>query len=814
MSHVLASQSLGITGLMTAAIAYRVKYRQTDDDGKVVRRKVFFQSAGVHPKNRGGVFPSGARCMSLCEEVLEVGFVKEEVSNSFVAVEETPLAEIRSRGADYVCGLEYNTQNCKKDQNLITCFSAPHNEVGKLLLGHNHMMLIIRAFVTRAKWALPTDETKSWNGMTFCDDKGRLSIDAVAGHANGKQLREVVDEGCDCEVLSYKMDIEEPLAASLISQALNKGSELAMRTTELTAVAVLKGEIIVQMSKDVGQRVAFLSVREKVRQELSNAADDPDLPELFDFLIHLGVGSNSYVDDLLEFGSCFVDSKKRQLRFNAFNVANKMCQHCPLAKIAVIKRSYRKKPTLGYCPSPESEWTKFDDERVKLLENMLRFFHADISGLVGALEPSSRNRLLANVDVAAADAFYTQAIKKPKVTVTAIQDALCEALQPMAADLQVGGTHVQKGAEWIKFEQNTEANPAVAAEIQMRSAAAVITFDEKSGAAQNQQRIFEEKKQKEKAQPVKLPWQTWLLDQGALRGATDADRVAVFTCLHAFHERQHTTDQPIDIVLAAQIRVVATAAVKAWTILLPPCVLKPTRIVESSEHPHAVNVTVKVARGTDEEPKNNGTPKAPQKNGGTQDANKHTTVEPADAGAEAEAHVTLRTTEFFVLPEFKYPRKKEPPAVAAKEPPAVAAAKDAAANTDPVWMWDEGGEDVMHPFWAVRRMTVAQLKHEQVNKDDGTPMIRFNCEFVYRTVTCVCISSCGDKTVNRTRLMTVPFLSNSRDLDAGEELVLELAERKKKISTPTKRSWREVVKEAGTTNKKAKEDDKTKKKTR
>ena len=53
-----------------------------------------------------------------------------------------------------------------------------------------------------------------------------------------------------------------------------------MRTTELTAVAVLKGEIIVQMSKDVSQRVAFQTVRDRVRSQLHTAADDPDLPEV------------------------------------------------------------------------------------------------------------------------------------------------------------------------------------------------------------------------------------------------------------------------------------------------------------------------------------------------------------------------------------------------------------------------------------------------------------------------------------------------------------------------------------------------------
>ncbi len=65
---------------------------------------------------------------------------------------------------------------------------------------------------------------------------------------------------------------------------------MALRTTELTAVAVMKGEIIIQLSKDVGQRVVFQTVRDRVRAQLDIAADDPDLPELFDFMISVGVG--------------------------------------------------------------------------------------------------------------------------------------------------------------------------------------------------------------------------------------------------------------------------------------------------------------------------------------------------------------------------------------------------------------------------------------------------------------------------------------------------------------------------------------------
>ena len=112
----------------------------------------------------------------------------------------------------------------------------------------------------------------------------------------------------------------------MISQALNKGHELALRTTEFTAVAVLKGEIMVQLSKSVGQRVAFQSVRDCVRVQLDSAADDPELPELFDFLINAGVGNNSYIDNLLEFGGCFVNSKKDSCVLSALAVANRIHQ--------------------------------------------------------------------------------------------------------------------------------------------------------------------------------------------------------------------------------------------------------------------------------------------------------------------------------------------------------------------------------------------------------------------------------------------------------------------------------------------------------
>ena len=46
--------------------------------------------------------------------------------------------------------------------------------------------------------------------IKFCDEQGRLCLTAVAATVNGKELVEVINDGLDCEVLSWKMEVEEP----------------------------------------------------------------------------------------------------------------------------------------------------------------------------------------------------------------------------------------------------------------------------------------------------------------------------------------------------------------------------------------------------------------------------------------------------------------------------------------------------------------------------------------------------------------------------------------------------------------------------
>ena len=78
--------------------------------------------------------------------------------------------------------------------------------------------------------------------IAYCNADGNLSATAVAGSPNGKELAEILEEGVVVEVLAWEMDVEEPMAAGIISRALQKSHELALRTTELSALATLKGQ--------------------------------------------------------------------------------------------------------------------------------------------------------------------------------------------------------------------------------------------------------------------------------------------------------------------------------------------------------------------------------------------------------------------------------------------------------------------------------------------------------------------------------------------------------------------------------------------
>jgi hypothetical protein len=374
------------------------------------------------------------------------------------------------------------------------------------------------------------------------------------------------------------------------------------------------------------------------------------------------------------------------------------------------------------------------------------------------LQPHSRIQILANIDVAATEAFFAaKAIKK--VPVTKIQELLVDSTAKHAEQLGLSDEQ-RTSAEhpWIEFQVTPEEEKTANNDV-MKCAPAVIRFDEKTGEQLNPQVNFEitSTHTRSNATPVTLPWRAWRESNASL-GASEADRASAVAALQNIHENYDMTDVPIELLTAAdKISVVTTGKVKKGTIRLPPCVPKQSKVFDRSEHPDAVKFTTKVMQST---------------------------------AIDAEATVR-RQCQFYVLPEFKIPMKKQPTTNTAG---ADAETSAVAAQQEPEWIWAQGGADTMHPFWAVRRLTDKQLQQAKVDNPTGKIAPRFNCEFLPKTLSVVCIASITDKINNSTRMIEIPILTNSIDLEEGEELLLETTAKTKQHSAVTKRSWRDTEK--------------------
>ncbi len=283
--------------------------------------------------------------------MLKKGFNLDEANHEGVCVQEVPASERRtdplSPDKPYVTYKALNLDRSNRSHLLRTCFNALSDTMYGTL-SHSHLLLVLLAILTGAPWAWPPKWREIFNAS------GPLDMAAVAAKDPG--LSSLLTGGLDMEVLSWKMWMEEPSACSLISQALNSGHTLALRTSELTALAVLSGTITQELETAVAARVSFNTVKEKLRNELDMFVDQPDFIDLFEFVVNMGANKNTYIPQIVEFGSNFVDQKQRQLRLQAFQEANKLPLHTPRCKIAMLMRAYRKPPNKGWCPNPEAAW--------------------------------------------------------------------------------------------------------------------------------------------------------------------------------------------------------------------------------------------------------------------------------------------------------------------------------------------------------------------------------------------------------------------------------------------------------------------------
>ena len=367
-------------GLVRKAMAFRVNYRVSD------KKTISLSRLGVHPQNRGGMYPQPDVVRNLGLKIITKGFNQSEANHEGVSVEEMPYCErakhSRSDGLPYEPYADYNIRQCDH-LFLDKCFSHIHDSMYGTL-SHSHLLLVLLSLANGADWKVE-DEL---NRRHLLNPDGSCNTAAVA--ACDTDPGELLKDGLKMKVLSWNMMFEEPTAASLISQALNSDQSMALRTSELTAVSVLSGAVAFELGSAVAEEVCFETVREKVRMELDMYVDQSGFIDLFEFVVNMGANKNPFIPQLLEFGSKFVDHKQRQLSLQAFAEVNKVGLEFPRVKIAMLMRAYRKPPSRTWCPPPETTWTSCaKGQTATKLEAVLRYFQCTCKPAVAGM-PSLR----------------------------------------------------------------------------------------------------------------------------------------------------------------------------------------------------------------------------------------------------------------------------------------------------------------------------------------------------------------------------------------------------------------------------------------
>jgi len=259
-------------------MAYQVKYRLSGGKQTLPLRLL-----GVRQISRGGVYPMSETVQTLGRNILVSGFSKEEANHHGVVVQEAPAGTFDANpwhpGRKYENLTQYNERETSAVAGLDRCFAGgAHLLYGAL--SHNRLLLTLLSLSQQAVWPLAQELPAAERDLAALQDKaGRWDFAAVA--AKDPALAETIREGLEMEVLSWKMVQEVPQAASLISQALNKGNQLALQTTEITTLAVLSGAVST-LESAVADSVAFETVQAKLRSQLDAYVDDPDFVHLFE----------------------------------------------------------------------------------------------------------------------------------------------------------------------------------------------------------------------------------------------------------------------------------------------------------------------------------------------------------------------------------------------------------------------------------------------------------------------------------------------------------------------------------------------------
>jgi hypothetical protein len=381
--------------LVKKAACMRVKYRIGN-----MTTLMPLQCLGIHQKNRSGLFPQFERSQSLAEKKFSVGFSKETAWHQGVCVEEVPP----EHQPDGYVNLHTWNKECSARHPDLEGFLRNPDHVTHGTLSRSHLLLILKLFKNQQRsWPWP-DKYKE---MVM----SKNGLDMTALRELDEDLADVLSQGLMMEVLSWKLTQEEPQGCSQISQALNTGNEIAMATSEATALATLSETVTFalknsQLTERALRAVAYDAVKASVAVELKEFVNKESFMDMFEYVMNQGANAAPFIPALVAFMSVWVNSERKRLPLSAFREANKISNEFPRTKLALIQRCYMMNPNnQGYVPVPEATWTKVSKPYLSKLEQFLRYWDVEVRKSMASMETTIVQHANASAATNAANAF-------------------------------------------------------------------------------------------------------------------------------------------------------------------------------------------------------------------------------------------------------------------------------------------------------------------------------------------------------------------------------------------------------------------------
>ena len=429
---------------MKQMLAYRAKYRKhSPDEGyPMISPSLIIP----HPDNRSGDPVRSLRTMELFSMIAADGCDVFEASAGAVCVEEHPDQEKRHGNArwqsfqhNYEKQIAADPHMAKRVNGVIAAFAS---------LSHSHFNCLLRNVVTGQKGC--ECNGKEGGGERQCknralfDEQGRYNVERLEKH--DPAWAGLCWRGMRWEVLSYKLDVEEPLGAKIISLALNKRNDAAMATTHTEILTTLVG-LCKPSPHGLDGQVPFEPVRDQMMEWYGAAVDHADFLYAFRLVMDAGGHESPHMQDLQQFTTIFVNPKVRKMSFDIYGVVAKYPPHFPKIKNACIKWAYQQDTQRGWCPLPPNisklleEGGKRSLHREMLdIEHTFREMSKCALAVVGQGDAKKRTTFIAKVEVGVMRKIFalksSEADPGPK-----LEEECVQFLAPKLLELVDGDKH-------------------------------------------------------------------------------------------------------------------------------------------------------------------------------------------------------------------------------------------------------------------------------------------------------------------------------------------------------------------------------------